>query len=310
MKRRKHREVWKRSDLIAAAGVLVAILAILSAIIFRDDAPSEDRAKELPATADRISGGTSLPDEIALQADLEVNRALSLGNTPRPGSISSVLGWGDEVGGRPVYTYDPAPTSLNPEPGFNAWVDVPGGIGDERAFLTARVGADGQAWSNVQSGQRVARVEEGEAVWLRLYASNSTYELDNCASLEGDFVARDVRFQISVWEDPDESGRHVFRAWLMGSNTTPEWVTDAVVVYTAPGKRLEFDSTQSFYYQEILDADGSSTSPRSTLETASKPLEGDPTSAMGAPINASGLLGSCWSNRWAGMVAFTTADPQ
>lgn len=289
-------------DRIALAGVLsAAVLGLASlAISIRGNGDNEASLDKSLGEETEIDGGSTTSDD-SEPPDLDVNRALSLGATPTPGLNEGVLGWGDELGGRPTYSYDRPPAGLDSTPGLNAWVDVPHGVDDERPFLTARVGASGQAWHNVHRGQRIVTVEEGQAAWLRVYAGNSTYALDNCSKMEGEYVARDVTVSLAMWKDPAANGRFVVRAWLTGSNTKPTWVTDAIVIYSSSGE-LTYDATQSFYYQQPLASDGT------PLETNSErdgrhSLTGDPFLDGGTQINEAGDLGSCWTNRWVGMVA-------
>jgi hypothetical protein len=69
-----------------------------------------------------------------------INQSLSLDETPVPGEVSNVLGFGDAIGGRPVIAYnDKSPVPADPV--FNAFVDIPyWGSGDERMFMAVGKG--------------------------------------------------------------------------------------------------------------------------------------------------------------------------
>ena len=64
----------------------------------------------------------------------EAERPLSFSQTPLPGTTTSVLGFGDAIGGRGYYQYVDR-TKVPDYPILDSFIDTPEHIGDERMFL-------------------------------------------------------------------------------------------------------------------------------------------------------------------------------
>jgi hypothetical protein len=201
-----------------------------------------------------------------------------------------VLGFGDEVGGRHVYQY----VSTTPVPGYpvlDSFIDTPG-LGDERMFLRVETGSRSYAhrpfWVKPAA---VAGANDLIFVWL--YAANDAQPEPDCNDLVGGTIAKNARIRLAVWNSPSNR-LHVVRGWISADNANPKWITDAAAVITAKAAPLTFDPTDSWHY---------SAAPARFAKQVSLPNQTF-LDAGGMELGSSGLLGSCWSNRWILVFAF------
>jgi hypothetical protein len=221
----------------------------------------------------------------------EAERPLRLNKTPLPGETTPVLGFGDELGGRPTYQYVDS-TPVPDHPILDSFIDTPEHVGDERMFLRVETGSPWYAhrphWT------KPAAIANGsDLIFVYLYVANDAPEQSDCNKLEGNTIATNTRIRLVIWNSPNNR-LHVVRGWISADNAHPKWITDAVAVITSKAAPLSFDSNYSWQY---------STSPSQFAHEAPLPNQTF-FDAGGMPLSSNSLLGSCWANRWAMVFTF------
>lgn len=230
----------------------------------------------LASLADRWSGA----DAAATQRS--TIGLLSLGETPVPGYATGVLGFGDALGGRPVFPYvDKSPTSQVPT--FNSFVDLPYGAGDERAYM--RVQATSRAKPSLRDWGDARSITAGshEVVWVRVAVDNNAPDTSDCSNPGGSTVANNARLRVTVWQSL-HGDRHVIRTWISADNASPRWITDAVEVDTPVRSRLVFNAHKSGSYAQI---------PKQVPDVMTNSV----IQPAGWLLGVDGVFGSCWTNR-------------
>jgi hypothetical protein len=234
--------------------------------------------------------GASMRTQLA-RLITEAERPLGLSRTPLPGETSSVLGFGDEIGGRPVYQYVDS-TPIPDYPILDSFIDTPEHVGDERMFIRVETGSSWYAhrphWT-----KPAAIARSSNLVFVYAYIANDAPEQPNCNRLVGKTIATNARIRLVIWNSPNNR-LHVVRGWISADNAHPKWITDAAAVITSKAAPLSFDPADSWQY---------SISPSQFAHEAPLPNQ-DFFDAGGMPLSSNGLLGSCWANRWAMVFAF------
>ena len=224
--------------------------------------------------------------------DANLNRPLALTDTPVPGENDGRLGFGDSAGGRRVFPYvDYTPTATTPV--FDSFVDAPYGTGDEREFM--RVSASTTSPRYLQDYVRNANAHRSDTVWVRVIVDNNAVDTKNCDSPSGPTVADNTRLRTVVWDSPD-GRRHVVRSWVEANNSTPAWVTDAIIVTTPEHNALTFDTHRSGVYAR-------------KPSTGLTPVSTQIFQSAGGLLGVAGKLGSCWDNREYVLLVFNLAKP-
>ena len=224
------------------------------------------------------SHGSAVPSLAALKRKSQ--QELPLSRTPVPGQVSPQLGFGDSIGGRMTIAYA-ATEQPFPRPIFNAYTDVPHGVGDELQFIhVGRPNGTSPALPN----QRAMAVDQGAEVGLAIYVENSAAPEPNCGALVGPRVATNARLRVAIWNSSNRR-LHVFRAWVSADNTNPRWITDAVAVTTSGPRR--FAVVRGWQYQKVPSGPAWKAVPKP--EQALAPA--------GIPLGALGAIGGCWSNK-------------
>jgi hypothetical protein len=263
---------WRRAPFIGLATTLLLAVVAVIAIHPWDEA------------------GASTDTQLA-RLTAEAERPLSLHQTPLPGETSPVLGFGDEIGGRPVYQY--VNTTLVPGyPILDSFIDSPEHVGDERMFLQVEAGSRSYA-HRPDYVRPAALARHGDLIFVHLYIANEAPSEPNCSDLTGPTIATNTRVRIVVWNSANERF-HVVRGWISADNTYPKWITDAAAVLTSEAAPLSFDPADSWQY---------SISPSQFAKEAPLPNQ-DFFDAGGMELSSNGFLGSCWSNRWSMVFAF------
>ena len=224
--------------------------------------------------------------------DADLNRALPKSETPVPGSDSETLGFGDADGGRPVLVYN-AQTPVPTTPTFNSFVDLPYGTGDEREFLRVAHVTDAALipeLAKASDWDRRQTVRPKELVVVRVTIDNNAVAPPSCAAPEGPEVAENTRVRVAV-TDSSSHERHVVRTWISANNSSPLWITDAVVVHSGSNAVLSFDSASSSIYARF---------PPGVPTTVTQ----DVMSPAGLSIGLGGKIGGCWDNRLYVILAF------
>ena len=219
---------------------------------------------------------------------------------PVPGVVSRQLGFGDPTPqGRTVYPYvahraeqgaPPQDTPAPATPALDVFTDAPG-VGDERRFLQL---ITGKITPSHAAGivRRSAFVRGRENVRLWLYIDNGATPEPNCAVLAGSTIAKHTTVRIAVWDSPDKR-LHVVRAWVYAENAQPTWITDAVAVVTERADTLHFVPSLS-----SQDSESPMYHSRPPLTSSAIVEPG------GMSLGGSGLLGSCWQNRFVLFLTF------
>lgn len=223
------------------------------------------------------------PSHPPLIDDTRLSQALANGVAPPPGQSGPALGYGDADGGRPSIVYLGQET-VPGTPVINSFVDLPYGRPDERTFLlvsrlTSLKFLPGE---KLDYGRRVSVVQGNPAVGLLVPMDNDSQPQKDCGTLRGGSVATDLHLRLATWDTP-EYDQHVVRAWVTAANSTPHWITDAVLVDSKPGMKLSLVSASVYRKLPVI---------------ASLPLTG--AAALFRPagvVVADGLLGACWDNR-------------
>ena len=219
-----------------------------------------------------------------------LDSALALSVTPAVGHASKGLGYGDAAGGRSTITYlgtEPTPDT----PVLNSFVDIPYGIdSDEREFmrLVSMVSPTDYTGNGDRYVRELATSQTRNYVGLNLLMDNNATPLRDCTRLSGTAVANDLHLRIALWDSPRKD-EHVMRSWLVSTNASPEWITDAVLINTPPNRTLTFVS--GGIYRKL---------PRVVAGT---PLSREILRPGGALVG-DGLLGSCWDNRTYAFIVF------
>jgi hypothetical protein len=221
----------------------------------------------------------------------EAERPLALSQTPLPGTTTPLLGFGDENGGRPYFQYVNR-TKVPGYPVLDSFIDAPEHVGEERMFL--RVEAAPKLPKNFVLRLTPSAAAAGhDLAFVWIYVANDAPQQSNCSELVGPTVATNTRIRLTVWNSPNNR-LHVVRGWISADNAYPKWITDAAAVITAKAAPLSFDPADSWQYSIF---------PSKFAHEAPLPNQTF-FDAGGMPLSSKGLLGSCWSNRWAMVLAF------
>jgi hypothetical protein len=178
----------------------------------------------------------------------------------------------------------PNHTPASATPTLNVLTDAPG-EGDERQFLSIMTGTT----RGPHPGLRVYRsafLRDNSLLRLRIYIDNGAEPEPDCNRLTGPTIAKNTSVRVAVWESPDKR-LHIFRAWIYAENTKPSWITDAVGVITEGAHTLRPVPAASSQYSESPSAFDSYPQLKSYAITEPAGM-----------VLGSGLLGSCWSNRF------------
>jgi hypothetical protein len=237
--------------------------------------------------------GTELPDLRTLDH--------SSGDSAVPGTASAQLGWGDSEGGRDPIVYLAEDTPYG-APSINSLVDLSFGPSDERLYMQAAPAAKSDL-KIAEPGEdrprpaydRVAELDPSHAGSLVLIPiDNNGNRQADCNVLEGPQVITNLRVRLSIWNSEDGTA-HVVRSWISGRNTSHAWITDAVVVETAPGMTLTATSASVYREAPALDR---------------VPLDATKLLTAGGARVADGKLGGCWENRMALLVALSASTSE
>jgi hypothetical protein len=222
----------------------------------------------------------------------EAERPLDLSQTPLPGETSSVLGFGDEIGGRRIYQY----VNVTPVPNYpilDSFIDSTEHIGDERMFLRVGTGPAWYARHHPVSFTPAVAAQANNLVYIWIYVANDAPEQSDCSKLVGPTIATNTRVRLTIWNSPSNH-LHIVRGWISADNAYPKWITDTAAVITSKAMPLSFDPEDSWQY---------SITPGQFAHEAPLPNQ-DFFDAGGMELSSDGLLGSCWANRWAFHLAF------
>jgi hypothetical protein len=275
------RSAGARIALVTAIFTVIGSLATVAAVV----GPSLWRSTRTPHSGSRATGASSGAQEGRTIAALagRANRRLPLRETPVPGSRRGTLGFGDAMGGRPTYPYRNGLPKAPATPTFDSIPNLPGN-GDERKFLRVEASATKDARQVALPSSRAVIALSGDVVYVGVLVDNNAGAAPGC-KLSGATVARDARMILKIWNSRDNR-LHILRAWLMASNLSPHWVTDAAAVITRMPTTLEPDPSLSREY-----AKSSHTYRNAPLIDAQRAL--DP---FGMQIG-DGRVGSCWDDR-------------
>ena len=226
------------------------------------------------------------PSHPPLIDDTNLSQGLAKSNTPIPGHESSILGYGDADGGRPIIVYLGQEETVPVRPVINAFVDVSKEEPDERQFLrVSRLVALKYSSGDKLDYQRHVTVTPGNpGVGILVRMDNDSQPPKDCGTLKGGSVATNVHLRLAIWDTPNRD-QHVVRAWVTTDNSAPIWITDAVLIDSAPNMRLSLVAASAH---------------RKLPAIASEPLaDAAGLFKSGGVEVADGLLGGCWDNRLA-----------
>jgi hypothetical protein len=210
--------------------------------------------------------------------EAEAERNLTGHSVPSPDDYPSrTLGFGDPTPhGRKTYRVSSGHYSPPSYPTFDSIVEK---NLDEREFLglgTSLI-TDAQQLGELPEQHLALLVTPGMVVWLFAEVTNDGSETASC-TLEDKSVALGVRFRLSIWNSPDNH-LHIIRGWILGKNTIPRWITDAVAVVTTHPATLVPDGSISREFRYL-----------STHQKASNPVNGESIFDPGLPVGGDGVV--------------------